>query len=492
MIKNLILISFASLFLVFAFPKFSISLLAFIGFIPLFFALHNKSPKKAFLISYLCGFLFYLGTLHWLYHVTVFGLIALSLYLGLYFGIFGFLFNRITFALRPSLFTLFLIPLIWTGLEWLQAHLFSGFGWALLGYSQYRNTLLIQIADFSGVYGVSFVIMMMNVAIWRSIRRTKLRSAKEKCYALPAPYPCGAGCTALYAILILIAVYSYGFFRLNQQEIDADSVKISVIQGNIPQEAKWDPRATDDIIKQYTNLTRLAAFENPDLIIWPETSFPGFFIDDEEETASVLKLAKEIMIPILAGANTTSGLDTYNSAVLISSKGEIESEYNKIHLVPFGEYVPFSDRFPLLRRLVLGELGGFTAGHDFTLFEVKPRTANVRGLTSNMNFAALICFEDIFPAMARRFVQDGAEFLVVITNDAWYGKSGAAYQHAACSVFRAIENRVPVVRSANTGYSCFIDSKGKIYDSVEEGGSHLFITGHKTSRVTLLRNKISN
>jgi apolipoprotein N-acyltransferase len=179
--------------------------------------------------------------------------------------------------------------------------------------------------------------------------------------------------------------------------------------------------------------------------------------------------------------------DYFNSAVLISPEGEVVDRYDKIHLVPFGEYVPFSNKFPILHNLVLGELGEFTPGNEFKIFELfkaKPRT-DVRGLALNSRFGVLICFEDIFSELARRFVKNGAQFIVVITNDAWYGRSGAAYQHAACSVFRAIENRVPIVRCANTGYSCFIDSRGRIYDSVEKDDVHLFITGHKTSNINL-------
>ena len=235
-------------------------------------------------------------------------------------------------------------------------------------------------------------------------------------------------------------------------------------------------------MEKYINLTRLAAFDSPDLIIWPETSFQDYFDADNEMTQSVLALARSIGIPILLGANTEEGTRSFNSAILISQKGEIAGRYDKLHLVPFGEYVPFSDRFPFLCRLVLGELGEFTAGEEYKIFKLSAISYQL-----SAKFATLICFEDIFPEISKKFIQKGAQFLVVITNDAWYGRSGAAYQHAACSVFRAIENRVPIVRCANTGYSCFIDSCGRIYDSIEQEGIHLFITGHKTSQIKISR-----
>ncbi|MFA4991967.1 MAG: apolipoprotein N-acyltransferase [Candidatus Omnitrophota bacterium] len=359
------------------------------------------------------------------------------------------------------------MPLIWLSLEYLQSHLLTGFGWCALGYSQYKNLPLIQIADFSGVYGVSFVIMTANVVIWQVIARLRSsRSNLKKEIASSA-----LGLLAMTS-LILIASYAYGFFRLNESGGE-NSVKVSVIQGNIPQEIKWDSFAADSILAKYSLLTNMAAMDNPDLIIWPETAFPGFLSIDVDLTDKLFSVVKGSGVPLLLGANTEENMGEYfNSAVLISDKGEILDKYDKTHLVPFGEYVPFSKKFPILRKLVLGQLGEFTPGREFKIFDFAGRRPR---------FGVLICFEDIFSGIAKKFVKKGARFLVVITNDAWYGRSPAAYQHAACSVFRAIENRVPVVRAANTGYSCFIDSKGRIHDSVEENKAHLFVTGYKTS-----------
>ena len=447
-----------SIFLILSFPNFNLNYLVFIGFVPLFLAIEKNSRKKAFWFFYVSGFLFYLGTLYWLYHVTGFGLIVLCLYLALYFGVFGFL---IAFLGRPGIF---LYPAIWVLLEYIQSRLFTGFGWTLLGYSQYKNLPFIQIADFTGVCGVSFVIMLVNVAIWRLVKHKKLSRSLS------------------FVALVLIAVYAYGFFRLNSEE-KSPTVKVSIIQGNIPQEIKWQPEAREAILNRYITLTKIAAIDDPDLIIWPETSFPGFFGNDRKMTSEVLELAGEIDTSLLLGANTVKGAKYFNSALLISGKGEKIDKYDKIHLVPFGEYVPFSDKFPVLHDLVLGELGEFTEGRDFKIFELP--VDKLKAGKSQVNFAALICFEDIFPELARKFVKNGADFLIVITNDAWYGRSGAPYQHAACSVFRAIENRVSVVRCANTGYSCFIDAKGRIYDAVEKNNTHLFVTGHKTSSLRL-------
>ncbi|MCX5687688.1 MAG: apolipoprotein N-acyltransferase [Candidatus Omnitrophica bacterium] len=445
--------------LIFSFPNFNFNFLAFFGFVPLFFAIENKSPKKAFLISYITGFIFYIGVLYWLYHVTVIGLVIICLYLAIYFGIFGMAVSR---------FGVLVAPITWIILEYIQAHLpIMGFGWALLGYSQYKNLLLIQIADFSGVYGVSFVVMMVNVTAWKlivAVTESRKKNMRSMLYIL---------CSM---VLVLALVYGYSFVRLSEKDNFKNATKVSVIQGNVPQELKWDPDAQNMIIEKYSALTKMAALDSPDLIVWPETSFPGFFEIDKDMTGRVLNLAKETKTQLLAGVNAENNEKYFNSAAFISREGNIIDRYDKIHLVPFGEYVPFSNKFPALHKLVLGELGEFTPGKEFKIFKLQ-----AAGGRPQVEFGTLICFEDIFPELAKKFVKNGAKFLVVITNDAWYGKSGAAYQHAACSVFRAIENRVPIVRSANTGYSCFIDSRGRIYDSVEEKKSHLFITGYKTS-----------
>ena len=234
----------SAILLILAFPNFNLSYLVFVGFVPLFFALHNKSPKKAFFISYVCGFLFYLGTLYWLYHVTIVGLIVLCLYLAIYFGIFGVF---TCYVLRVTGYRFLFLPAIWISLEYLQAHLFTGFGWALLGYSQYKNLPFIQIADFSGVYGVSFVIMMLNVCVWMfiaEIRRQKTEIGGRKNLF-------SVFCLLSSVALILIIVYSYGFFRLHSGKDSYDKIKVSVIQGNIPQDLKWNPDAADEILRKY-------------------------------------------------------------------------------------------------------------------------------------------------------------------------------------------------------------------------------------------------
>jgi apolipoprotein N-acyltransferase len=277
----------------------------------------------------------------------------------------------------------------------------------------------------------------------------------------------------LPCILLLLSL-TYGCYKLYLCPVagSLQPLKISLIQGNIPQYQKWDENFRASILERYETLTKEAAKDKPDLIIWPETSVPGIIGEEPDLLIRVLDLAKTVNTPILVGAVTSKELGVYyNSALLISADGAVTQQYDKLHLVPFGEYVPLEKYFPFLRSMIGVPIGDFTAGGESTVFKSPER------------FAALICFEDIIPGLSRRFVKGGAQFLVNITNDAWFMESSAPYQHAAASVFRAIENRVPVVRAANTGLSCFIDRSGRIYDKVSDGKKDIFVVGYKTGEI---------
>ena len=452
------LCALSALFLFLAFTNFNIALLAYFAFIPFFFTLNNKSRPEAFKCGYFFGLIFFALTIYWLVYVSVLGYIILVLYLALYFGIFAFSIRYSLYATRYL--SIILIPLIWVVLEYTRTYLFSGFGWALLGYSQYLNLPFIQIADKTGVWGVSFIIMMVNVTIFKL-----LKDGLKK-----------TGLVILVTVMILGSTLFYGYFKLEEEPFSKELL-VSVIQGNIPQEQKWDERFKEEILKKYDTLTRKAAKEKPHLIIWPETAFPGY-LEEEDLRRYITKLARDIGVPLLIGAPTLGDYEKgvyYNSAVLISEEGEILKRYDKLHLVPYGEYVPFEKIFPFTRKLIDKPIGDFSPGEEYTIFELKGKG----------QFGVLICFEDIFPCLVRNFVKRNASFMVNITNDAWFGKSNAPYQHAQASVFRAVENRVPVIRAANTGLSCFIDSKGRIIDKVSSGEKDIFVEGFKTSKIRI-------
>jgi apolipoprotein N-acyltransferase len=504
---NFILILISSILLSLSFSSFNLSYLAWIGLAPWFFALKNTSLRQAFTLSYACGFLFFLFSMYWLFYVTPVGWIMLSLYQGLYFGIFGlffYIFLRNTslgfardrqYGHRPcSIHAIrntqyIILPSAWCLLEYARANLFGGIGWNILAYSQYKQLPVIQIADITGSYGVSFLIVIVNLAVFSVVYiiRHKTRLAKPIL-------------GLAFVIFIVAAVLLHGSHRIGKLDSEqADKgIRISLIQGNIAQPRKWDSMYKDYILDKYKSLTHRAAKEKPDIIIWPETSIPGYLNKDARLMPFMEKLSRESGIPILAGT-PMAGIDDHgrevelNSAVLFSKKGYIIQRYNKLHLVMLGEYIPFERYLPRVREL-FPITGNFIPGKDYTVFKLT--TYNLQLTTS---FSTLICFEDIFPGLVRSFTRKGADFLVNITNDAWFGKSAAPHQHAANSVFRAVENRRPLVRSANTGLTCFIDRVGRLSslrgsppvadDRSNHKAKSLFVEGYLTDTISIYSNQ---
>ena len=458
--------------LILSFPRFNLEFLVWFAFVPLFFALEEKSKFKSFLLSYFTGVIFWLGIVYWLIHVTLPGMIILVLYLALYFGIFGLIIS--CYRLQATGYRLFSIPAIWVLLEYLRSHLFTGFAWALLGYSQYLNLPIIQLADITGVWGISFLVMMVNVVIKEII-----------CYRLQAiGYRKSIKKLLFLAFSMWLVACGYGFFRLNQN-IEGNKLRISVIQGNIPQEFKWDPNSKNFIIDRYINLTRQAIKDRPDLIVWPEAALPVVLEEEPVFYGKTKDFVREIKIPLLLGAVTSKDKLYYNSALLISAEGRLLNKYDKLHLVPFGEYIPLRKTLGFLQTVV--PIGDFSRGKEYTIFKIQ----NSKLKTQN-SFAVLICFEDLFPELSRSFAKKDADFLINITNDAWFKMTSSPYQHLQASVFRAVENRVALIRSANTGVSGFIAPTGKIISLVEDRkGRNIFISGYDTEEIIITKRNLS-
>jgi len=463
--KELFLCGLCAALLIFSFPRFNICFFSWFAFVPLFFATRDKSSRIAFLLFYFTGILFWFGIIYWLVHVTLAGLIVLVLYLALYFGIFGLGVSTINH--QPSTINHLFIPSLWVLLEYIRSHLFTGFPWALLGYAQYLNLPIIQIADITGAWGVSFLVMMVNVAIYIAVSGKLSAISKKQKYLLP--------------ILALFVTLTYGYFKIYSLKLKMLSnlpLKISVIQGNIPQELKWDIRAEDFIMGRYLGLTSEAAKDKLDLIIWPEAALPSVLEEEPVFFENVKRFVKEINIPLLLGALTSRNNLYYNSTLLISGDGKLLNRYDKLHLVPFGEYIPLRKILGFLETVV--PIGDFSPGKEYTVFSIPTK------------FSVLICFEDLFPQISREFTKKGANFLVNITNDAWFGKTSSPYQHLQASVFRAVENRLCLVRAANTGVSGFIGPAGKIISLVQDkSGRNIFVSGYKTQEIFIARCPLS-
>jgi apolipoprotein N-acyltransferase len=461
----LCLLSAAMLFA--AFPYLNQHYLAWFAFVPWFLAIERASRRRAFFLSYLTGVIFWGGTIYWLIHVTLIGLIGLVLYLSLYFAAFGVIIS--VAGSRFSLARVLFVPSVWVVLEFLRSYLsILGFPWALVAYTQSSRLPIIQASDITGVWGISFLILSVNVTLQGVVGA--LRDGKRP----------NAAATAFTAVL-LAACVGYGMVKLRQPPVaGAHRYTIAVIQGNVPHEQKWKPEMRDAVMKTHLSLTREAAVAGADLVVWSEAALPVILENDPEYFEQVRSVIAQGTAPLLLGAITRRGRSFFNSALLLMPSGNIAGIYDKIHLVPFGEYIPLRAVFPFLETLA--PIGEQTAGREYTVF----RYRNASG--AELNFSTQICFEDLFPGMTRKFVSRGADVLVNITNDAWYRFSPATYQHCQAAVFRAVENRVPVVRCANTGVSCFIDANGRIIRILEDdAGRQLFFSGRCAAPLSITR-----
>ena len=500
----------SAVLLLIAFPSFNQPWAAWVALAPWLILLRRASSRSAFLWSFLIGALFFLGSMWWLIHVTLLGWLLLTAYQALYFGLFGWLVvlgwsasaggrgreKRRLGADRPwgQAYAFAGIPAIWVALEYARSHLLSGLGWNLLAYSQAPQLHFIQLADLTGAWGVSFVIVLANAAlaemadavVWTRGKRTVDRLAFQR-----------ATMHVTVAILVLLVITGYGSWRLATMAGEP-AVRVTVIQGNIPQEEKWDEAYLESILARYETLTRAAAQAGPQLIVWPETSVPGYLGLDEPLTRRIVNVAASAGAPLLVGAPhgrlAGAAWNIMNGAALVDAAG-VSRWHDKLHLVPFGEFIPFERIFPWLRQ-VLPPIGDFVPGTNYTVFHLSSelgapglagrggrgsghdRNSELRTPNSQLFFSVLVCFEDLFPELARRFVREGARLLLVITNDAWFGPTAAAYQHAQASTLRAVELRVPVVRAANTGWSGCIDAAGRWTGSVRDAsGRELFVAG---------------
>ena len=326
-------------------------------------------------------------------------------------------------------------------LEWLQGHLLTGFPWMLLGYTQHRMLPILQTARIWGVYGVSFLIVLVNGSI------VSLLVAGRSAWR-----------GAIAPVLLLLAALLYGSSKPTPFPSERP-VKVGIVQGSIPQGEKWQLDAREETVQRYVRLTRQVAGARCELIVFPETAFPFYLRHPENASnyALVTGLARELNVPMLVGSLERTDGRIYNRAFLISRTGEVVGHQDKVHLVPFGEYLPLEWIFGYLEGLTR-ESGRFApgAGH---------RALRLPG--AEVPFGVFICYESIFPEIARAYANDGAEFLVNITNDAWFGTTAAPYQHLAMGVFRAVENGLPLIRSANTGISGAVDASGRVLVSTD-------------------------
>lgn len=451
--------------------------LLFAALCPLLFAIKGSNPKQAALSGLIAGLTHFLLLLYWIvivlgkygglpWYFSVPALLLLALYMSLYFSLFAMLTQTLLTAF-PAITALWLLPALWVGLDWLRSVLFTGFPWMDLGYALYKMPVLIQVADLIGHHGVTYLIVFINTLLFLLV---STRPAKRNLPLLLVP-----------ACLLTGAVGVYS--QLRQSEIDEQQISgetprmtIGIVQGNIDQSVKWSPSHQTATVQTYESLSNsLMTSRPPSLIVWPETALP-FYPLSGDHMAPLKKLVAGRDLALLTGApwyevldRTTKKVKFFNSALLLQPDGEFHGKYYKTHLVPFGEYVPLKRFLPFLAPLVEA-VGDFSVGTIEHPLHWQDARAGV-----------LICFESVFPEFSRQWVKTGANLLINLTNDAWYGKSSAPYHSLAMAVFRAVETRRSLIRSANTGISAFVGPSGTI-----DLQSEIFVPWAAATEVTLM------
>ena len=483
--------SLLSSFLLFlAFPKHDLYLLAWVGLVPLLIAIHGRSPIFGFLLCLICGVAFFTGIFLWIFEVPGYRFlhhVFIGLYLGPLFGLFGLAFNFIARRWGVTLADL-TAPFLWVSLEFIRSNLgFLTLPWALLAHSQYQCPPIIQLSSVTGAYGISFLIVMVNSALTALILAFFPGFARHK----PAPFFRPSRGTTISIVLgtavLTGLVFVYGHMTL-RKPVSEKTVRTSLLQGNIHREMKTNPKKHASFIMQkYADLTREAVQEQPRLIVWPEAATPGFVLMNMTLLRQLTSLVRETGTHFLIGSSEYPKFEkghspgpkgTGNTAPFFSPEGKVLGQYLKIHLVPFGEYVPLKEIIPWPRFIVPeGKKSFEIPGKEFTLFEM-----------DGAKFGTVICWEIVFPELFRQFVRNGANFMLNITNEGWFGET-ALYQMLAISVFRAVENRVSVARAANTGISCFIDPFGKIITKVQNNNRDTLVEGYITREIHLSRQR---
>jgi apolipoprotein N-acyltransferase len=398
--------------------------------------------------------------LHWLHHVTVFGMLALSLVVALFpalwfAGVRWTLPRIIPLGHGARIAALLGLAGAWVLLEWVRSWIFTGFPWLPLAASQWQRPVMLQAAAYGGAWAVSFALIFFNLGLAAYLRRLHVYVKERK----------GRFCPEFYLALGILFIASFALYRDSVGQVRDPLFKAGFLQPNIPQEVKWDPEKAAGIIEVLeTNTHRLALLE-PDVIFWPEAVFPVPLSADGRQRQGMERFSAAVGKPLVFGVvgfdtlrNENGELvtaDWYNGVAYVDPAiGLMDDLYKKRHLVPFGEYIPLRAWLPNVEKFV--PIGGdMQAGNSAALLSLHAgdRTTKI---------GTLICYEDVFPALARKSTKAGAQVLFVATNDAWYGETGAAYQHAAHSVLRAVETRRPVIRDGNAGWSGWIDEFGII------------------------------
>lgn len=455
-----------SFLLILSFPRPDLGFLSFISLVPLLWAVSRLEGVRAFLAGWSAAWVWFFASYRWVSHsISRFGdipfpldqaIIALlagvhALYPGL-FAVFS-----VPFLRQKGTGALLFLPSLWVLLELVRAWVPAPFPWLPLGASLWKTPFLRPLFSVVGVYGLSFFVVLLNVLVWKLFRRER-----------------GAAGT-LAVVLGILAILSAGGAAIRGKG-SGETIRAGVVQGNIEQDVKWAEPMVDEAIRVHMELTAMAVDQGARLIVWPETALPFVFESEPALAASISRFVSRHDIHLIFGSPAFEfrgdEVFIYNRAYHLGPDGVAE-HYDKIVLVPFGEYVPFRRFLGFVDRLVPGE-GDFGRGTWKGPMSTRPVPSG-----------ALICFEAAFPSLARREVRDGSGILVNITNDGWFGKTWGPYQHLALAAVRSAENGVPLLRAANTGVSAIVDRKGRVLERIPLDTRGLIVADVETGGPTL-------
>jgi len=468
----------AGLLLAASFPKVDFAGGAWIAPGLLVFAAQNKRGGDAFRVGFIAGLSFWLASLYWLLDIPYqwhsiplgpgVGWLALSTVLSLFFGTWTWLVSsqrgisrfwagRLMWSLAGAG--------AWVALEMIRARLLGGFPWSFLGASQFKMIPLIQIASVTGVYGISFLIVWTSLSLYSAVRMVFAMPHSRFAWQ-PEVFP------PLFAVVVLFA---WGEIKVNEPVSTTTTIRVALIQPSIPQDLIWDENANSNRFQQILELSEGALTNQPDLLVWPESGVPNF---DDSTYAAITNLTGGHHAWLIFNAddviprpNATNEYDNdyFNAAFLAGPDGRLRfrETYHKQKLVMFGEYIPWVNWLPLVKWFT-PITGGYTPGSSAMEFNLE----NLQATTS-----PLICYEDMFPQTGRQAAASGADFLINLTNDGWFGQSAEQWQHKTCAIFRAVENGIPLVRCCNNGVTCWIDSKGRQREVFRDDNGSVYSAG---------------
>ncbi len=448
----------AGILLALSFPRFGHPAFAWIALVPLLIALSGwrgrpgrlpgQPPLRAFLLGLTTGFVSFVGTIYWtgtvvqqfgglMMPVAIFAMALLAAYLALFPALTAVITSRL--VTRAGIAGLLFFPAAWVSTEFCRGYLFGGFPWVPLGNSQVEVLPVAQLASLFGVYGLSGLVALINAIIGYAL----LTSGRRRVAAIAA------------AVVMLAGIGGWGVRRIADGSLTREGtpLRVGLIQGNIAQEDKWKASEARRIFTTHIAMTRDVARRGAQFVLWPESSTPFMFEEDDGGEETVRALAREVGVPILLGSDQIVREGTprmYNAAFLVTPTGDTAAVYRKIHLVPFGEYIPMKQWLTFVTPLV-DSLAEFAPGAAVVLIPVGDRLVSTA-----------ICYEVVYPSLVRQAVEGGSQLLTTITNDGWYGHSSAPYQHWAMASMRAIEQGRYLARAANTGISGIVDPYGRV------------------------------